>query len=42
MKIDNEYLDDHQSKLTVEIDDDTFQTAKRQSARKIAKRIFDL
>lgn len=39
MKIDTEFLEDQQAKLTVEIDDETYQQAKRRAARKIAKRV---
>jgi trigger factor len=38
LKIDSERLEDHQVKLTVEFDDDTFESAKRRAARQIAKR----
>jgi trigger factor len=38
LKIESERLDDHQVKLTVEFDDDTFESAKRRAARQIAKR----
>ena len=38
MKIDSERLEDHQVKLTVEFDDETFEGAKRRAARQIAKR----
>ena len=38
MKIDSELLEDHQVKLTVEFDDETFEGAKRRAARQIAKR----
>ena len=39
MKIEKELLDDHQIKLNVEVDADPFEKAKRQAARKIAKRV---
>jgi len=39
LKIEKEYLEDHQVKLTVEIEQDTFERAKRIAARKIAKKI---
>jgi len=39
LKIEKEFCDDHQVKLTVELDDDTFEKAKRRAARQIAKRI---
>ena len=39
LKIEKEYLDDHQVKLTVEIDSDPFEKAKHKAARQIAKRI---
>jgi trigger factor len=39
LKIEKEFRDDHQVKLTVELDDDTFEKAKRRAARQIAKRI---
>ena len=39
MKIEKEFRDDHQVKLTVEIDSDTFEKAKRKSARQLAKKI---
>jgi trigger factor len=39
LKIEKEYLDDHQVKLTVEIDSDPFESAKRRAARKIAKSV---
>ena len=39
MKIEKEFRDDHQVKLTVELDDDTFEKAKQRAARQIAKRI---
>ncbi len=39
MKIDAENLEDHQVKLTVEVDSDQLEGAKRKAAKKIAKRI---
>jgi len=39
LKIDTELLEDQQAKLTVEIDDDIYEQAKRRAARKIAKRV---
>jgi trigger factor len=39
LKIEKEYLDDHQVKLTVEIDPEPFESAKHRAARKIAKRV---
>ena len=38
MKIDTQTLDDHQVKLTVEVDEDLMESAKRRAAQKIAKR----
>jgi trigger factor len=38
LKIDSELLEDHQVKLTVEFEDETFEGAKRRAARQIAKR----
>lgn len=38
MKVDAHTLDDHQVKLTVELDNDTFDNAKRRAARKLARR----
>ncbi len=39
MKIDADNLEDHQVKLTVEVDSDQLEGAKRKAAKKIAKRI---
>lgn len=39
MKIETENLEDHQVKLTVEVDDENLEQAKRKAAKKIAKRI---
>ncbi|MFC1923514.1 trigger factor [Chloroflexota bacterium] len=39
MKIESENLEDHQVKLTVEIEADQFEASKRKAAKKIAKRI---
>ncbi len=39
MKTDIEYLEDRQAKLTVEVDNDQLEGAKRKAAKKIAKRI---
>jgi trigger factor len=39
LKIEKELLDDHQIQLDVEIDVDPFEAAKRQAARKIAKKV---
>jgi trigger factor len=39
LKIEKEYQDDHQVKVTVEIDSDSFDTAKHKAARKIAKKV---
>jgi trigger factor len=36
--IDKQFLDDHQVKLTVEVEPDLFEGAKRQAAREISKR----
>ncbi|MCJ7626034.1 MAG: trigger factor family protein, partial [Anaerolineaceae bacterium] len=37
MKIEKEVLQDHQVKITAEIDPETFETFKRRAARKISK-----
>jgi len=39
LKIEKELRDDHQIKLTVEIDADEFEKAKRRAARQVAKRV---
>lgn len=39
MKIETEKLEDHQVKLTVEVDSDQLEVSKRKAAKKIAKRI---
>jgi len=39
LKIESENLEDHQVKLTVEIEADQFEASKRKAAKKIAKRI---
>jgi trigger factor len=39
LKIEKEIRDDHQIKLTVEIDADEFEKAKRRAARQVAKRV---
>ena len=39
MKIEKELLEDHQIQLNVEIDADPFEKAKRQAARKIARKV---
>ncbi len=39
MKIASQQLEDHQVKLTVEIEPDQFEEAKRRAARRLAKRI---
>lgn len=39
MKIETENLEDHQVKLTVEIETDQFEASKRKAAKKIAKRV---
>jgi trigger factor len=39
LKIEKEYRDDHQVKLTVELETGPFESAKRRAARQIAKRI---
>ncbi len=39
MKIEREFLEDHQVKITVEVDDEVMEGAKRRAARKIAKRV---
>lgn len=39
LKIETENLEDHQVKLTVEIETDQFEASKRQAAKKIAKRV---
>jgi len=38
LKIDSEQLEGHQVKITVEFDDETFESAKRRAARQLAKR----
>jgi trigger factor len=38
LKIETEYLEDRQAKLTVEVDEDLLEGAKRRAARKIASR----
>ena len=39
MKIDQQALEDHQVRLTVEIENDTYEGARRRAARQIAKRV---
>jgi trigger factor len=39
LKIETENLEDHQVKLTVEIETDQFEASKRKAAKKIAKRV---
>jgi trigger factor len=39
LKIEREFLEDHQVKITVEVDDEVMEGAKRHAARKIAKRV---
>jgi trigger factor len=39
LKIETEHLEDHQVKLTVEVDSDQLEASKRKAAKKIAKRI---
>lgn len=39
MKIETEHLEDHQVKLTVEVDSDKLEVSKKKAAKKIAKRI---
>lgn len=39
MKIEKENLDDHQVKLTVEVDPDQVESSKRKAAKRIAKRV---
>ena len=39
MKIEKELLEDHQIQLNVEIEPDPYEAAKRQAARKIAKKV---
>ena len=39
MKIETEKLEDHQVKLTVEVDSEQLESSKRKAAKKIAKRI---
>jgi trigger factor len=39
LKIETQNLEDHQVKLTVEVDDENLEQAKRKAAKKIAKRI---
>lgn len=39
MNIQTEIQDDHQAKLTVEVDADQFESAKRRAAKKIANRV---
>ena len=39
MKIEKEFRDDHQVKLTVELDQEPFEKAKHRAARQIAKRV---
>ena len=38
LKIEKEFLDDHQVKLIVEFEPDPLEKAKRQAARKLAQR----
>ena len=38
MNLEKVYLEDHQVKITVTVDDDVFESSKRKAARKIAKR----
>ena len=38
MNLEKEYLEDHQVKITVTVDDDVFESSKRKAARQIAKR----
>ncbi len=38
MNLEKEYLEDHQVKITVTVDDDVFEASKQRAARKIAKR----
>ncbi|MFN2234752.1 MAG: trigger factor family protein, partial [Anaerolineales bacterium] len=39
MKIETQYLDDHQAKLIVEIDSDQMESMKRRAAKKIARQV---
>jgi trigger factor len=39
LKIETQYLDDHQAKLVVEIDSDQMEDMKRRAARKIARKV---
>ena len=39
MKIEREFLEDHQVKIQVEVDNEVMEGAKRRAARKIAKRV---
>jgi trigger factor len=39
LNVESTLQDDHQVRLTVEIDDDTFMAAKKKAARRLAKRI---
>jgi len=39
LKIKREFLEDHQVKIKVEVDDEVMEGAKRRAARKIAKRV---
>ena len=39
MKIEREFLENHQVKINVEVDDEVMEGAKRRAARKIAKRV---
>jgi len=39
LKIEKELLEDHQIQLNVEIDAEPFEKAKRQAAKKIAKKV---
>jgi len=38
LNLEKEYLEDHQVKITVTVDDDVFESSKRKAARMIAKR----
>ena len=39
MKIEKQFLDDHQVELNVELDNETFEGAKKRAAKRIAKRV---
>jgi len=39
LKVNTQILDDHQAKITVELEPETFEKAKHQAARRVAKRM---